>query len=244
MYRRSENLELIDESKLIKESSPVKKHPLRHRMVWVNTIFIVLLSVISYNLYQNYKDTPAEEMVNREGQDLSIAILPFKNLSDDIENQYFADGVSGSILNKLNSISDLMIIPSSSMEKYRNTNLTASEIANEVNVIYLLEGSVQRHGDSIRVISSLVNAENQEQLQSFVFDWEYKNIFDIQSKIALEISKQLNLNIDPEKLERMQNQPTKNIEAYNLYLKGRYFWHRRTEEDLNKIINYFNEALD
>jgi TolB-like protein/AraC-like DNA-binding protein/Tfp pilus assembly protein PilF len=242
--KESENLELIDESKLIEETPSVKKHPLRHRMVWFNTFFIVLLAVISYNLYQNYKDTPAEAIPYTDKQDKSIAILPFKNLSDDPENQYFADGVSGSILNKLNSVSDLMIIPASSMEKYRNTKLTATQIAKEVDVSYLLEGSVQKHGDSIRVISSLVNAENQEQLQSFVFDWEYKNIFEIQSKIALEISKRLNLQIEPEKLETIKKQPTENVEAYNLYLKGRFFWHRRTEGGLHYSIKYFNEALE
>jgi TolB-like protein/Tfp pilus assembly protein PilF len=229
--------------KAIQEKPSVKKHLLRKRMVWVNTFFIVLLSAISYNLYQNYKDSPAEGMAFTDNQDKSIAILPFKNLSADIDNQYFADGVSGSIQNNLNKISDIKVIASSSMEKYRNSTLTALEIAKEVDVIFLLEGSVQKHGDSIRVITNLVNARNNKQLQSFVFDWEYKNIFDIQTKIALDIAKQLDLAIAPEKLETIKDNPTENLEAYNLYLKGRFFWHRRTEEGLQKSIKYFSEAL-
>ncbi len=240
----SENFELVDTSLVENKTPIVKKQLLRKRMVWVNTFFIVLLSAISYNLYQNYKDSSAEGLGFVDNQDKSIAMLPFKNLSADIENQYFADGVSGAIQNNLNKISDLKVIPSLSMEKYRNSNLTALEIAKEVDVIYLLEGSVQKHGDSIRVITNLVNARNNTQLQSFVFDWEYKNIFDIQNMIAIDIAKQLDLNIDPEKLEAIKGKPTENIEAYNLYSKGRFFWHRRTPEGIKKSIDYFNQAIE
>ena len=239
----SENLKLADETKATSETSLVKKHPLRHRMVWINTFFIVLLGVISYTLYQNYKDTFTSELGLIITSEKSIAILPFKNLSNQKENQYFADGVAGSILNNLSKISDLKVIPSSSMEKYRNSNLSPLKIAKEVGVIYLLEGSIQKHSDSIRVITNLVHAERNEQLQSFVFDWEFKHIFDIQTKIALEIAKQLDMAIDPDKLETIKTPPTKNIEAYNLYLKGRFFWQRRTEEDLSKSIHYFKQAI-
>ena len=240
----SKNLELIDDSQVIKEAPSPKKFLLTKRMVWVNTFFIVLLGVVSYNLYQNYKDTPAEELANKERQGKSIAILPFKNLSNDVDNQYFADGVSGSIQNNLNKISDLTVIPLLSMEKYRNATLTASEIANEVNVQYILEGSVQKYGDSIRIIINLVDTKNNEQLQSYVYDREYKNIFNIQSKIAVEIAKKLHITIDSEKLETIQKPPTENLEAYNLYLKGRFFWHRRTVEDINKSIQYFNQSIE
>lgn len=239
-----ENLELVEDSQAEPEILPVKKGRIRKRMVWVNTFLILLLTAVSYSLYKNYKNSSAGEIAFKEKRDKSIAILPFKNLSEDAENQYFADGVSGAIQNNLSKISELMVIPSTSMEKYRNTDLSATEIANEVNVIYLLEGSVQKHGDSIRVIANLVDAKSHEQLHSFVFDWEYKNIFEIQSKIALEIAKQLDLTIAPEKIETIKKHPTENLDAYKMYLKGRFFWHRRTEEDLSKSIYFFNKALE
>ena len=238
------DIEDINSDQSISKKPSLKERFFAKKMVWINTFLILVLSIVSYNIYDAYKRHLSEDLVIKSDDDKSVAILPFKNLSDDVENQYFADGVSASIQNNLNKISDIRVIASSSMEKYRNSTLTAFDIAKEVNVVYLLEGSVQKHGDSIRVITNLVNARNDTQLQSFVFDWEYKYIFDIQNKIALEIAKQLDLSIAPEKLETIKDQPTENLEAYNLYLKGRFFWHRRTEEGLNKSIKYFNQALE
>ncbi len=212
------------------------------RLVWINTIAILLLGVLGFSLYQTYVK-PQNDMAFSMKGDKSIAILPFKNLSEDPENQFFADGISGTIQANLNKITDLRVISSFSMEKYRHTTLTAEEIAKDVNVEYLLNGSVLKHGDSIRVLTNLINAKTNEIVTSSVFDWEYKNIFEIQRRIASDIVNELEVAIDPEKLEIIQTNPTKNLEAYILYLKGRFFWHRRTKEGINKSIDYFNQAI-
>ncbi len=214
------------------------------RMVWFNSILIVLLSVFGYKLYQNFKDYSFNEIVVFNGhENKSIAILPFKNLSDDVDNQYFADGVSGAIQNNLNKISDLVVIPSSSMEKYRNSDLAVTEIAQEVNVMYLLEGSVQKYSDSIRVITSLVDARDNVQLQSFVFDWEYKNVFEIQSKIAIQVAEELDIRIGPTELESIENIPTKNLEAYNLFLQAKFQASKRTKKAMGNAKVLYENAI-
>lgn len=235
--------ELNQVSATYKKVKAAKKGRFNRRMVWVNTIGILLLSFISYSLYQKYKEYSNNEMANFNSDKKSIAIIPFKNLSEHKENQYFTEGVTNSIQNKLSKLSDLKIIPLASMQKYKTSDLTATEIAKEVNVAYLLEGSVQKHGDSIRIIASLINAKYNEQLRSFVFDWEYKNIFEIQNKIAIEVSKELDLTFSPEEIESIQIPPTKNMEAYNYWLIANHEAGKNNNDSFKNAVEFYELAI-
>lgn len=176
--------------------------------------------------------------------DNSIAVIPFKNLSGNIENQYFADGMMDDILNHLSSIQTLEVKSRQSTERYRESDKSIPQIARELDANYLLEGSVQKYKDSIRVIVQLIDAKNDTHLWSHRYDSELKNVFTIQSEISKQIANELNAVISPFETEQIEKTPTKNLEAYNLYLKGRFFWHRRHLEDLHKSIHYFKRALE
>ena len=225
------------------KTKPLKKHFFGKKMVWVYTIWMGLLTVFSFYLYKNYRGSSSSEIINKDNLEKSIAMLPFKNLSTNVENQYFVDGMMDDVLNHLSGIQGLVVKSTQSSEQYRESEKTTTQIGKELNVNYLLEGSVQNHADSLRIIIQLIDAVNDTHLWSDNYDFELKQVFNIQSDISKQIAKELNMVISPVELKQLNKKPTENIEAYNMYLKGRFFWHRRTEEDLIKSINYFEQAL-
>jgi len=224
-------------------TSSIDKISSRQRILLFFSVGLLLIIAFSYYFYFNSKDTISTETTKTAITDKSIAIIPFKNLSEAKEDEFFTMGVTSTIQNQLNRIGGLKVISENSMKKYANTKMIPSEIAKEIGVTFLLNGSVQKYGDSIRIITHFINAKKNQQLSSMVFDWEYNNIFTLQSNIAKQVAEELNIQLSTRELEQIDKKPTKNLEAYNLYLKGRFFWHRRHEEDLNKSIYYFNQAL-
>jgi pentatricopeptide repeat protein len=233
----------INLSQPIKETKSIKKGLLNKRMIWINTIAIFLLSVFSYNLYQNYKDTSTNEILDTNSNEKSIGVLPFKNLSSDIENQYFADGVMDDILNHLAGIKGLVVKSRQSSEKYRDSDKSMLQVGSELGANYLLEGSVQKYKDSMRIIVQLIDSQHDKHVWSNKYDFELKQVFTIQSDISKQIASELKAVLTHDEIEQIEKQPTQNFEAYNLYIKGRFFWHRRTEEGLNKSIDYFEQAI-
>lgn len=198
---------------------------------------ILLIAIFSWTFYSSDKK-------KEEKRSYSIAILPFKNLSDDPSNQYFADGVMDVILNHLSGMENFRVISRTTMEQYRKTTKTIPEIADELNVLYVLEASVQKHIDQIRIVVQLIDAKKDIHLWSHDYERAYEDIFSLQSDIAIQVAKQLEKTISPSELKKIEERPTENIEAFNLYLKGRFFWHRRTRDDLEKSVTYFRQALD
>ncbi|MGB5608625.1 tetratricopeptide repeat protein [Eudoraea sp.] len=213
----------------------------------LNIIIIITLIIAIAVSFVNrpMPGTPSKIIVNNELMtDNSIAVIPFKNLSGNIENQYFADGMMDDILNHLSIIRGLEVKSRQSSEKYRESEKSIPQIGDELGVNYLLEGSVQKHKDSIRIIVQLIDAINDNHLWSDKYDFELKNVFTIQSEISKQIAIELNTVISPAGIEEIEKKPTENLEAYNFYLNGRFFWHLRTEKDLNKSIYYFNKAVE
>ena len=213
----------------------------------LNIIIIITLIIAIAVSFVNkpMPNTPSKTIVNNElMMENSIAIIPFKNLSDNRENQYFADGMMDEILNHLSSIQGLEVKSRQSSERYRESDKSIPQIGGELGANYLLEGSVQKHNDSIRIIVQLIDAINDKHLWSHKYDSELKNVFTIQSKISKQIANELNTVISPIEILQIDKRPTENLEAYNFYLKGRFYWRLRTEEDLNKSIYYFNQALE
>ena len=171
-------------------TSSIDKISSRQRMLLLFSLGLLLIIAFSYYYYFSSKEMMTTKTTETVITDKSIAIIPFKYLSNEKEDEYFAVGVMGSIHNHLSKIKGLKVISEKSMEKYADTIMTASEIANEIGVSYLLDGSVQKIGDSIRIIAHLINANSNQQLTSMIFDWEYKNIFTLQSKIAMKIAEE------------------------------------------------------
>src|SRR5215469_14337366 len=174
----------------------------------------------------------------------SIAVLPFENLSEDKSNAYFADGIQDEILTRLSKIADLKVISRTSTQRYKKKPQKLSEIAKQLGVANLLEGSVQKTNDQVRVNVQLIRAANDSHLWADTFDRRLIDIFSVESEIARAIADKLQAKLTGAEKTAITKRPTANPEAYELYLKGRFFWNKRTAADLRKSIEYFNQALD
>jgi TolB-like protein/Flp pilus assembly protein TadD len=173
----------------------------------------------------------------------SIAVLPFDNLSHDPDNAYFAEGVQDEILTRLAKVADLKVISRTSTQKYKSAPDNLREIAKQLGVANILEGTVQKAGDEVRVNVQLINAMNDAHLWADIYDRKVTDIFAAESEIAKTIADTLRAKLTGSEMAAMAKAPTANSEAYEVYMKGRYFWNKRTGADLRKAIDYFNQAI-
>jgi TolB-like protein/Flp pilus assembly protein TadD len=173
----------------------------------------------------------------------SIAVLPFENLSRDPDNAYFAEGMQDEILARLSKIADLKVISRTSTQKYKSAPDNLREIAKQLGVANILEGSVQKAADQVRVNVQLINALNDAHLWADIYDRKLTDIFAVESDIAKTIADTLQAKLTGSEKRTIAAQPTENSEAHEFYLKGRFFWNKRTGNDLKKSIDYFNQAI-
>lgn len=173
----------------------------------------------------------------------SIAVLPFINNSSDSTNQYFIDGTMEAILDKLCKIADLMVISRTSVEQFRNTTKPIQEIAKRLNVNYILEGSGQKYENNIRLDVQLIDAKKDKHIWSYPYEGEAKDIFKLESKIAELIAIELKAIITPEEKQLIEKKPTKNLDAYNFYLLGKFYISQNFEESLKEGIKCFEHAI-
>jgi len=177
----------------------------------------------------------------------SIAILPFKNDSNDEENTYFINGLMEEILNNLQKIKDLRVISRTSVEQYRNQTKPIPEIAKELGVNYIVEGSAQKYGNSFRLRTQLIMAAKEDHLWGESFQQkitEVEDIFIVQSQIAEKIAQELKVVITPEEKQLIEKIPTEKLEAYDAYLKGQFYWRKLTSQDLDISMKYFEMAKE
>jgi TolB-like protein/Flp pilus assembly protein TadD len=173
----------------------------------------------------------------------SIAVLPFDNLSRDPDNAYFAEGVQDEILTRLAKVADLKVISRTSTQHFKSAPEDLPRIAKQLGVAHVLEGSVQRANDQIRVNVQLINALTDAHLWAETFDRKLTDIFAVESEIAKTITDTLQAKLSGSEQHAIAARPTENTEAHQLYLKGRFFWNKRTGRDLKKSIDYFQQAI-
>jgi TolB-like protein/Flp pilus assembly protein TadD len=173
----------------------------------------------------------------------SIAVLPFDNLSRDQENAYFAEGIQDEILTRLAKIADLKVISRTSTEKYKSAPENLREIAKQLGVSNILEGSVQKVADKVRVSVQLINAASDAHLWAEIYDRKLTDIFKVESDIAKTIAETLQAKLTGSEEHAISTRPTEDPAAYQLYLKGRFFWGRRSGNNIPKAIEYFKEAI-
>lgn len=179
-----------------------------------------------------------------EGKIIPIIVLPFDNLSNNPDDQYFADGVMEAILTNLSHINEFWIISKTTAEQFRQTDLTSPEIARKLNIKYVLEGSAFISENKVRVFVNLIDALNDKHLWSETYDREIQDIFSVQSDIAFQIANKLQTTLSSEEIAQISRIPTKNIEAYSSYLYGRFFLNKNPQEsNLNKSIEYFEKSI-
>ena len=168
----------------------------------------------------------------------SVAVLPFKNLSADPENEYFSDGLAEEILNALSQVQGLSVAARTSSFSFKGKAVEIGEIANKLHVANVLDGSVRRAGNRVRVTVQLVDAEKGFQLWSERYDRQMEDIFDVQEEIARAIAEKLKVT-----LSGGARRATENLEAYELYLKGRHYWHQRSPTSLRLAIQCFERTI-
>ena len=176
--------------------------------------------------------------------DKSIAVIPFDNLSSDKDSEIFRDGITYDILNHLSRFEDLKVISQTSVKKYKDSDLTVPEIAKELGVSYVLEGSIRKYGDKIRITSQLINAQTDEPIWVDDYDRTLTDILAIQSEIAGKIVDELELNISFEQQQRISKISTHNVDAYKYFLQGRNEADKRTNTSIEKSIELYQNAIE
>ena len=173
----------------------------------------------------------------------SIAVLPFDNLSRDPDNAYFCEGVQDEILTRLAKVADLKVISRTSTQHFKSAPENLPDIAKQLGVAHILEGSVQKSSDQVRVNVQLINAMTDAHLWAETYDRKLTDIFAVESEIAKAIAETLQAKLSGAEKSSIAKAPTANPEAYELYLKGRFFWNKRTGDDLRKSIEYLKQAI-
>jgi len=173
-----------------------------------------------------------------------IAILPFTNISPDPADEYFADGMTEELISTMSRIGGLRVIARTSVMGYKGGQKKISEVAKELEVGTVLEGSVRKAGDRLRITVQLIDSQTSDHLWAESYNRELKDVFAIQSEISETVADALRVQLLTEEKEKIEEEPTKNIEAHTLYLKGRYYWNERSEGGLKKAIQYFERAIE
>lgn len=179
-----------------------------------------------------------------EALEKSIAVLPFKNDSNDSTNIYLINGLMESTLNNLQKIRDVRVTSRTSSEKYRNTSKSISEMASELNVNYFVEGSGQKIGDKIVLNIQLIEASTDRHLWAKQYRREAKDIFELQEEVAKNIAEEIQVILTPEEEEQIGKRPTYNLVAYDYYLKGRELFFQSTGESLRAAIPFYQKAIE
>ena len=231
------------------ESTEAKSTRSRSR-VWVYVV--VIGAAMSLGLFFLGRYTVSRTRLGEDGlpggaslpNEKSIAVLPFDNLSHDPENAYFAEGIQEEILTRLAKVADLKVISRASTQRFKSAPDNLPVIAKMLGVTNILEGSVQKSADQVRVNVQLINAMTDAHLWADTYDRKLTDVFQVESEIAKAIAETLRAKLTGPEQHALSSRPTENAEAHQFYLKGRYYWNKRNEEGLKKAIEYFKQAID
>jgi TolB-like protein/Tfp pilus assembly protein PilF len=188
--------------------------------------------------------SPTEAARPAAAKATSIVVLPFSNMSSDPENEFFADGITEEIINALAQIDGLRVAARTSAFSFKGRHVDLRTVGESLNVTNVLEGSVRKSGNRLRITAQLINAADGYHLWSERYDRELQDIFEVQDEIAKTIAARLRIAFESGKHGPLVKTGTKNMEAYQLYLKGRFHWNKLTPEGFLKALEYFRQAVD
>jgi adenylate cyclase len=216
--------------------APIKKRNKIPVIISATLFILILLSSAVYYFFILRSD---------QFLDKSIAVLPFIDLSQEHDLEYFSDGMMEEILNHLAKIEDLRVISRTSSMQYKGAKKSVTDIAKELNVTNILEGSVRKSGDRVRITVQLIDAATEKHLWSEDYDYlELKDIFAVQSDVSIRVAEILKAKLtDPVKASLKKNY-TNDLQAYKFYVKGRYYWDKRTEQSFDSAEVYFKHAIE
>jgi TolB-like protein/DNA-binding winged helix-turn-helix (wHTH) protein/Flp pilus assembly protein TadD len=196
---------------------------------------LVVAVALSWILYTSRSSAPAIR---------SLAVLPLGNLSGDTSQDYFADGMTEELITQLGQISALRVISTTSVMRYKGAGKPLAEIARELNVQAVVEGGVLRSGDRVRITAQLIRVPADEQMWAQSYEGDLRDTLTLQSKVAQAIAEQIRATLSRRQQAALRRPRTVSPDAYEAYLKGRYFWNKRTGDGLKKAIDYFTRAIE
>jgi TolB-like protein/DNA-binding winged helix-turn-helix (wHTH) protein/Flp pilus assembly protein TadD len=212
------------------------------RQPWPTRVIVValalVLSLLIFFAWRFRSPAPAPTGIR------SIAVLPLENLSGDASQNYFADGMTDELITDLAQISALRVISRTSVMTYKGAHKPLPQIARELNVDAVVEGSVLRSGDQVRITAQLIEASTDKHLWSQSYEGELRDTLALQNRVASAIADQIRINLTPQEQAALKNVKVVTPEAYESYLKGRYFWNKRTADGLKAALAYFNQAIE
>src|SRR6266567_180248 len=212
--------------------------PLWPPRTWVITVFVLLVLM---GTLATWKLRP---WIRRSPVIRSLAVLPFESLSSDASQDYFADGMTDELISDLGQVSALRVVSRTSVMAYKRARKPLPQIARELNVDAVVEGTVLRSGDQVRITAQLIEASVDKHLWSQSYEGELRDTLALQNKVAKAIADQIGISLNPQEQAALKNVKVVNPEAYVSYLKGRYFWNKRTADSLKAALAYFNQAIE
>jgi TolB-like protein len=215
--------------------------PSRHK-AWI--YIVIIAAALSVGLFFVARYTAQNRAATSSLPEKSIAVLPFANLSGNPDNAYFAAGIQDEIITRLAKIAQLKVVSCLSTQRFKSAPDDLPAIAEQLGVANVLQGSVQRSSNEVRVNVQLVKAQTDTHLWADTFDRKLTDIFSVESEIAATIAETLKAKLSGSEERAISVRPTANLEAHELYLKGRYLWNRRTGDNLKKALNYFQQAAE
>ncbi|MFZ3374507.1 MAG: tetratricopeptide repeat protein [Chthoniobacterales bacterium] len=231
-----EGIKRTETADAMPESARQKKH------TWIYVV--VIGGLVSIGLFFLGRYSAENKTASSSGiSNKSIAVLPFDNLSRDPDNAYFTEGVEDEILTRLAKVADLKVISRTSTQHFKSAPENLPAIAKQLGVANILEGSVQKAADQVRVNVQLISAMTGAHLWADTYDRKLTDIFAVESDIAKSIAETLQAKLTGSAEQVLASKSTENPQAHELYLKGRYFWNRRTGENLKRAADYFQQAI-
>ena len=228
----------------VADRMPAAARSKKHTWIYIVVVgAIVSITLFFLGRYSAISGAPRHSEAATGVPEKSIAVLPFDNLSRDPDNAYFAEGVQDEILTRLAKVADLKVISRTSTQHFKSVPENLPQIAKQLGVTNILEGSVQKVKDQVRVNVQLINAMTDAHLWAEIYDRKLTDLFAVESDIAKTIADTLQAKLTGSESTAMSNKPTENPEAYELYLKGRFFWNKRTGQDLKTACDYFQQAI-
>lgn len=233
---------------IVRESEVAADESITHHTGRKIVALTIVLAVIAAGLFVfqliRGKSPPAPRQSEAATiSNKSIAVMPFDNLSGDPQNAYFSEGVQDEILTRLAKIAELKVISRTSTQRFKSAPSDLRQIAQQLGVANILEGSVQKVNDQVRVNVQLINALTDAHLWGDTYDRKLTDIFAVETEIAKAVAEVLQAKLTGTEKRVIAARPTDNTEAHQLYLKGRFFWNKRTGNDLKKSIEYFQQAI-
>jgi TolB-like protein/DNA-binding winged helix-turn-helix (wHTH) protein/tetratricopeptide (TPR) repeat protein len=204
------------------------------RLLFGLGLALVVASAISWVFYHGIYSSPAIR---------SLAVLPLENLSEDSSQDYFTDGMTDALITRLAQISTLRVISRTSVMTYKNVHRPLAEIARDLNVDAVVEGSVSRAGERVRVTAQLIDARNEKHIWAASYDEDIRDTLVLQSRVTRAIAEKIRATVNPQEQLTLAKSRTVDPDAYEAYLKGRFFWNKRTGEGLRTAIDYFRRAI-